>query len=224
MEPVARLSRVERIRQAVDSKVQGKRLVWRLAREPREGDAACFERLDQRGNWSSPDGNRFTVDDAPRAEAMAELVERVPNDGRFRHVRDRSFFDWRFDNPTRDYRFLYLERKGVLTGFLVVARYYRWRIPFNIVDWEASSDGVHAALLQRTLKSGRFNAIGAWSASLSEDCRRLLTQHDFAATDLERRSRGMPCVLLKNLRSAQGNELSTDRAQWDIRLIDSMHG
>ena len=54
-------------------------------------------------------------------DAMAELVERLGHDGRIRYRRDREYLDWRFRNPTSEYRFLYWEESR-LEGYLVLSR------------------------------------------------------------------------------------------------------
>jgi hypothetical protein len=59
----------------------------------------------------------------------------------------------------------------------------------------------------------------------------LLKRYGFTATDMEMRKRGMPCILLKNLRGdaradswvlGSGSILHAPR--WDMRVIYSMHG
>ena len=226
MEPVARLDRLERFRRALHTSINGKRFVWRYAGDIRRGDPACFARLDRSRRRSVSHGD-VVVGSSPRAEAMAQLIDRRPVDGRIRHVRDAAFFRWRFDNPTREYRFLYHERNGVLTGFLVVARYRQYgytSMPFNIVDWEAQDDQTGSELLKTTLAWGRFPAIGTWSALLSSDNRKMLANCGFAPSELDRRARGMPCVLLKKLGPTGTHTGNVDSATWDIHLIDSMHG
>ena len=48
-----------------------------------------------------------TVAQAPRPNAMADLVRRLGYDGRLRHVRDVGYFSWRLQNPLATYRFLF---------------------------------------------------------------------------------------------------------------------
>ena len=227
MEAVARLSPRERIRRTLRKLAEGKPFVWRFAREKAHGDAACFVRLDRSGRRSASRGGSVVVGSLPRPEAMAQLVDRRPDDGRIGHVRDAAFFRWRFDNPAREYRFLYHERDGDLAGFLIVGRSRSYRPnkpPFNIVDWEARTENVRAELLDMALAWGRFPLIGTWSASLSSSGRKMLTDHGFHPTDLDLRARGMPCVLLKNLGTPGSPAAAVDGAAWDVRLIDSMHG
>src|SRR5208337_1328121 len=57
-------------------------------------------------------------EDVPRCAAMAELVERIGG-SRIRHVRNAEYFQWRFQNPLGQYRFLFWE-KSRLEGYLVL--------------------------------------------------------------------------------------------------------
>jgi len=132
---------LERFRRALHTSINGKRFVWRYAGDIRRSDPACFARLDRSRAVSIAWRRRRRLVSA--AEAMAEMIDRRPVDGRIRHVRDAAFFSLAIYNPTREYRFLYHERNGVLTGFLVVARYRQYgytSMPFNIVDWEVQDD------------------------------------------------------------------------------------
>src|SRR6478672_5442840 len=96
-----------------------------------------FAYLDRLGTGASRRSSNVLVESSPRSEAMAELVRSIAGDGRIRHVRDAEFFRWRFENPTRQYRFFYYESYGRLEGFMVVAGYRRSDLQFNIVDIEA---------------------------------------------------------------------------------------
>jgi hypothetical protein len=183
--------------------------------------SGSFASLDRHGTKSTAREGNVTVESSARPEAMAALVGSIAADGRVRHVRDADFFRWRFENPTREYRFLYFERNGVLEGFIALAGYTRSNLQFNIVDIEARDDSVLAELVESACAWGRFPAIGAWLASQSNAARTRLTRHGFVATDRGLRARGMPCVLLRKIGTGSS---AIDGAAWDIRLIDSMHG
>jgi GNAT superfamily N-acetyltransferase len=223
MEPVVRMTRLERVRRAIDGAAR-RTIFRRFARTTRGYPSCSFAELDRHRRASNaPEGN-VVVESSPRPEAMAALVGSIAPDGRVRHVRDADFFRWRFGNPTREYRFLYYERGGAWEGFLAVAGYRRANLPFNIVDAEVRSDFVLAELLESACAWGRFPAVGAWFASHSPAARTLLTRHGFVPTDLGLRVRGMPCVLLKKIGSACAGKSAIDGAAWDLRLIDSMQG
>jgi len=224
MEPVVRLSRLERARCALDRVATGRRFVWRFTRDSYGYPPCSFAELDRYGRRSASRDGNLVVESSPRPEAMAELAGSMARDGRISHVRDAEFFRWRFGNPTREYRFLYYERDGTLEGFLVIAGYRQSKLPFSIVDFETRSEHSLAELLESALAWGRFPAIGAWLASLSHGARTMLTRHGFEPTDIELRARGMPCVLLKKLGPADVRDSAIEGAAWNIRLIDSMRG
>jgi GNAT superfamily N-acetyltransferase len=220
MEPVVRMTTVERARRLI-VRAARRTLSRRFPRRSARNPSGSFARLDRHGTESAKRERDVVVESSPRPEAMAELVRSLAGDGRIRHVRDADFFRWRYGNPTREYRFLYFERGGALEGFVALAGYARSALPFNIVDIEAQSDTVLAALVESACTWGNFPAVGAWLASHSPAARTLLTRHGFVATDRALRARGMPCVLLKKIGSASS---AIEGAAWDIRLIDSMHG
>jgi GNAT superfamily N-acetyltransferase len=233
MEPMARLAWRHRMQQALRPRLRGRRVLWRLVQvsgEVKDGDARVFERLD-RSRSAMHDDLRISVEKLPRAQAMAELVARLPDDGRIRGARDAAFFEWRCRNPSHEYRFVLAERDGRLEGYLVLMRQRSYRepmFPFEIADWEGSDAGVRAALLGHALARGGIKNIGVWTGTLGQPDRVTLEQHGFRAVDADMRAHGMPCVLLKKLVPGGewliGGTPALDRSHWDVRLIDSMHG
>ena len=161
----------------------------------------------------------------PRPREMAELVARLPWDGRIRHVRDAAFFAWRFRNPLSEYRFLYAG-DGLLKGYLVLQRYLFDRFDrgwVSIADWEAEDDSVRAALLDAALDAGRFRLIQTWTAGASDPVRVLLREHGFqdqAVGGIATRNDGL---LVRRL-GGQGNWILGGRdlldiASWDLRML-----
>jgi hypothetical protein len=221
MEPVERMTGAERARRLI-ARAARRTLLRRVMHGSAWNRSGSFARLDRHGTKSRGRECHVVVESSPRPEAMAELVRGIAGDGRIRHVRDADFFRWRFGNPTREYRFLYFEREEVLEGFIALAGYARSNLQFNIVDIEARNHAVLAELLESVCAWGRFPAVGAWFASQSSAARTLFTRHGFVASDRVLRARGMPCVLLKKIGSAEHSAIGG--AAWDIRLIDSMHG
>src|SRR5258706_12065705 len=137
-------------------------LLWRWvddtsALSGRSGDH-LFDRLDAR--LSAPDQARDTgslfAQRTPLIREMAQLVARLPWDGRIRHVRDETFFAWRFGNPLRNYRFVYSGRER-LRGYMVLQQSRGGSAGrASIVDLEAGSDLVRTELLSAAIDSGRF--------------------------------------------------------------------
>lgn len=179
-------------------------------------------------------GPRVFLRQEPLPEEMARLVERVPYDGRIRHVRDKAYFSWRFRNPIHKYWFLFWEEKE-LEGYLILQEYLPEvlvRSVTNIVDWEASDERVRAGLLQAALRLGHFPDLRIWGATLPADARSLLENSGFrpcvgdsGIADPQK------CILVKPLeegipendRMLAGRRV-LDIADWDIRMAYSMHG
>jgi len=197
--------------------------------------AEAFLRLDRAGGAAGVErGTAVTVSAAPRLEAMVALVQRIGHDGRMRHVRDLAYLTWRYRHPLRDYRFLWHETAGLLDGYLVVRRFTDPRATHaraDIVDWEATEESIAAVLLDRVIEWGRFAALGSWTATLPEARRQMLTRARFEPTDLDRRSRGLPGLLL--IAPGRGDAEAAwqlngcpllDLARWDLRQLYTMHG
>jgi hypothetical protein len=173
----------------------------------------------------------ISVAAAPRPEAMAALVGGLPWDGRLRHVRDRRYFSWRFDNPLHEYRFLFWD-DGALRGYLVLQRYRpRWadQEQVNIADWEATDERVQADLLTAALEWGRFRRIQTWSVGVPESTRTLLRDRGFSPLALSGAQARRQGLLVRRLRdeSVEGAWTLGGRdlrriANWDLRMLYSM--
>jgi hypothetical protein len=161
---------------------------------------------------------------------MADLVARLPWDGRLRHVRDAAYFAWRFRNPLSHYRFLYAG-DAALKGYLVLHRFEFGRLDHGwvcIADWEAEDDGVRAALLDAALAAGLRRA-RTWTASASEPVRALLRERGFQerpAGGIATRNDG-PLVRRLDGTAAQDRWMLDGRdvldiASWDLRMLQSM--
>ena len=179
-------------------------------------------------------GARVSLWQEPRPEEMARLVERISYDGRIRHVRDRAYFAWRFQNPVHKYWFLFWEEPD-LEGYLVLQEYLPEamdRSVTHIVDWEASDDRVRAGLLQAALRLGHFPDLRIWSATLPDKTKALLETTGF-------RSGGggsgiadqQKYILVKPLQEGTpvkdcvfaGRRL-LELSDWDVRMMYSMQG
>ena len=166
----------------------------------------------------------------PQPAAMAELVDRLGSDGRIRHVRDRAFFEWRFQNPLSRYGFLFCG-EGRLDGYLVLREYTSPsadREPLHIVDWEAATPEVLARLVQAACSvAGSRKPLFVWSATESPERTAVLAQRGFRSV-----KENWTAGLL--VRAVAGNRGATDwsfagrrmanLAEWDLRTLYSMHG
>jgi GNAT superfamily N-acetyltransferase len=186
-----------------------------------------FDHLDAAAGRSSCP---VAVERQARPRAMADLVSRLPWDGRIRHVRDERYFSWRFRNPLHEYRFLFAGGTD-LDGYLVLQRYLsRWADTrlVNIADCEATNERVRADLLDTAVGRGRFAHLRAWSVGSARATADLLAARGFHAAradNVQARSSGL---LVRRLDDSPGearwqlgsrNALSID--DWDLRMIYS---
>lgn len=238
LEPVVRRSRNEGMRHVARTRLRGMRGAWRFIRSNSANVRSSedpFRRVDQmeaaRGRLP---GSMIVAGSTPRIEAMAELIARLPYDGRIRHVRGTRYLTWRYKNPIRTHRFFYHERDGQLDGYLVLARWQECQLPtlpFHIVDWEGTDDVVRADLLRCAVNTAQISELGMWTAGLSNESRAALDEAGFVKTDLDQRERGMPCILVKQLGLETptttwmfGDGSILDSKRWDMRMIYTMRG
>lgn len=231
MEPVGRVASQGHLRRGLDLASRRARKLWRPRGFSRVINrklyGSPFEQLD-RVAQRHPVGRQapIVVERSPDPAALAELAARLPHDGRIRHIRDQAFFEWRYANPAREYRFLLSQCSGRVDGYMALARSNPLAV--QISDWDGTSHEVRAQLLEFALSRGGLAGIGAWTASLPHRSKELLEHSGFQPTEMDRRARGMPSVLLKKLGGngdwAIAGLPAREPSSWDIRLIDSMHG
>jgi GNAT superfamily N-acetyltransferase len=172
-------------------------------------------------------GPHVVVEQSPRPAAMAELIERLGDDGRFRHVRDEEYFAWRFQNPRGGYRFLFWQEER-LEGYLVVyACYYVGEARLSIVDWEGTSHRVCAGLMQALMQLAGADEFQTWTATLSEDKQHVLEEAGFQRVE-ESLTKDIATVLVRPTRDEPaeadwvlGNQPLLDLGNWDLRMVYS---
>jgi hypothetical protein len=225
------------------------RTTWRtrlrraVARSPviwRYSNARFFASADQRRPFRHLDASMarrrasespIKVERAPRLDAMADLVQRLPHDGRIRHVRDREYFGWRLANPLSDFRFLYRGDTRI-DGYLILARRASDLGALDrvyIADLEGADEAVRAELLHAAIERGRFPMLVNWSAALRDETLQTLSAHGFAPIDVNEAARGFPCVLARLLPGGQSADVFAlngrallDVTDWDVRVLYSM--
>ncbi len=205
-------------------------IVWRLSDAFRglgspAGDR-LFDRFDSRSarRTRQRQSGAIFAHSAPLPEEMESLVNRLPSDGRLRHVRDQTYFGWRFRNPLRNYRFLYAGGDR-LEGYLVLQRALGRDDRVSIVDWEAARDSTLEALLSAAIDDGRFSVLSAWRLGASPAIERLLDRRGFVPADRSKSVlvRSVPSTDLEGRWTLAGRALD-DASQWDLRMIYSMDG
>lgn len=205
-------------------------IVWRgsktLQRLGGPSNDPVFDRFDSRSarRTRRREPGSIFVQSTPLADEMESLVNRLPRDGRFRHVRDRTYFTWRFKNPMRSYRFLFAGGDR-LEGYLVLQRGLDRENRVSIVDWEGANDSVLEALLNAAVHDGRFSILSAWRLGATPGAERVLDRHGFRPTE---RSKS---ILVRSVRHAELEEPWTlagqaldDARHWDVRMLYSMDG
>ena len=210
------------------SRVSKLPIVWRLSdRLQGLGEPAgdhLFDRFDSRSARRLRQSGSIFAQATPLAEEMESLVNRLPTDGRIRHVRDRTYFAWRFRNPMRNYRFVYAGGDR-LDGYLVLQRALDRGDRVSIVDWEAASESVLEALLTAAIDDGRFSILSAWRLGASPAAERLLDRHGFRPASKSK------SILVRSVRAADlekpwmlADRPLDDASHWDLRMIYSMDG
>jgi hypothetical protein len=238
VQPAGRVTTRARAGHWLSSELSGMRVLWRV-NWPRLLAAVdqrrLFRRLDaaRAGRAGPGKAMPITVDGRPRVDAMAGLVERLGHDGRIRYRRDREYLDWRFRDPSKEYRFLYWD-ESQLEGYLVLSKRVtdlgRWQRVY-VSDLEATHTSIRTALLSAAMSWGRFPELVTWTASLSDEEIRVLRDQGFAPVDPADTVRGCPCILVRPLgtdaRSSEwllGGRKITDISNWDVRVLYSMRG
>lgn len=140
-------------------------LAWRFAHVP----AALllkrgFGALD---TWCASHAHRsaFAWETQPRPDTMAAIVRQTKSP-RIGHLRDATYYGWRFGNPVSAYRFVFFPEHEP-GGFLVlrVARAGD-AAQVSVVDWAATGPDVLEAMLTHVLECDVLDGLSLWSAAL----------------------------------------------------------
>jgi hypothetical protein len=226
LEPLARRQPGARGRSGLRERFARTRLVWRWAGSPMlrsRDERQPFRRLDAAGRG----GSGMVIAREPRPEAMADLVARLGHDGRLRHVRDRAYLAWCFQNPMHEYRFLYAGSDR-LDGYLVLRARVMSLSPSArvcIADLEARDVRVREELLAAAVEVGRFLELVTWAVSHGPQERAALRRLGFEALDPALSARGFPSVLVRSVRERADEPWAIERrplldpGNWDLRML-----
>ncbi|MEO8753022.1 MAG: GNAT family N-acetyltransferase [Casimicrobiaceae bacterium] len=203
-------------------------IAWRLAGVP----AALalhrgFGALD--AAWSkAPASKCLSIARASEPEAMSELVARVGTRS-IQHVRDAAYYEWRYRNPSCDYRFISWKEQR-LEGFMVLqlARLGN-AADIRIIDWQASEPEILEKMLSRVARTGGFDMLSIWTATLSEGFTKSLHSLGFRQKD---ESNGTPhyrpgllafgTAGADDLKpGADGADMFSSLGKWDLRMAYS---
>jgi GNAT superfamily N-acetyltransferase len=194
----------------------------------RQSPANHFDVFDSRSDQRSHRvGTHVSIQKAPRPADMADVVARLENDGRIRHVEDESYFAWRFQNPRSRYRFLFWD-DGRLEGYLVLqATPLPWMPYINLVAWEATTERACAGLLQAAIELVGRETLFTWSATLEESEQPILDAAGFTRV-VQTITQHPATVLVRPIRDEMldqewlvGGSRLLDLGSWDLRMIYS---
>ena len=197
--------------------------IWSFARR---SSFAGFDRTLRQSKGQIKTGVVASL--APDAGAMAQLVSRLGHDGRIRHVRDESYFHWRFRNPRAQYRFLYRMNDGV-DGYLVLQTRVGARgWPATIVDFESATTAGASELLTAAVEATRSAPLSVWSCALPEASRQTLLQLGLVEHQVKSIAESFPTVLLRPTVNevpalpwrVYGRDL-LNATDWDLRQLYS---
>jgi hypothetical protein len=157
----------------------------------------------------------------PPAVLMSELIEDCGHDGRVRHVRDRTYLEWRYQNPLSVYRFLVWRSSTGIDGYLVLqASASRLQSVVHIVDLEARDERV-AGQLVLAAKIVAGQSLVFWTLGATEARREMLCEQGFESVPTGRAAEYRPTVLMRRLRgeASETARSAFDLESWDLRLL-----
>lgn len=169
----------------------------------------------------------------PRPVEMAKLIKGLPKTSRIRHVRDETYFAWRFGNSLSEYRFFFHGQEE-LQGYLILeSQRRRTEMEARVVDWEAKDTHVARDLLAAAVRVNGLKYLTAWFGTHQPERDQLLLEAGFERVPEEkRRARTTKQgILVKCL----GTDGATDKEEilglsmmedtnWDLRLLYSDAG
>jgi hypothetical protein len=187
-----------------------------------------FAGLDAHTGGGSEDTS-LEVTSEPRPQAMGRLAERFDDPGRIRHLRDETYFAWRYGNPLVRNRWFqgYLHRRflilsGRVEGYAVFqGRPARPEV--QLVDWAGDTEAF-AELLKVAIALIKPAQMSTWGATLPSPIRTELAQSGFVADERMPQARWQG-LLLKTLSSGDadrpiiGNSQMLDLNSWDLRMV-----
>jgi GNAT superfamily N-acetyltransferase len=186
-----------------------------------------FERLGERRRDTRV--GRVSMQHRPRAADMAQLVARVPWDGRIRQVRDEAFFAWRFDGPLAVNRFLYCDDGGLLRGYLVIQAKRQRPGLVVVIDFEADDAEVLTELVEAACVWASDARIELWTAGMRAAAGDVLDRSGFRAREAARGvGSGGPALLVRTLDGSAADSLQSrsgrriaEHGDWDLRPVYS---
>lgn len=202
---------------------------WRIAGQLEKSDLAerAFAHLDEQ---SFAAGARVVQE--PPVDAMAQLVARLPYDGRIRQLRDAAMLSWRFAAPLYAFRFVLVERDGRLAAYVALSRAVsergnRQRV--SLVDWAAEDADALAVAVSAAAEVTRFADLVGWGDRANPMWTSAMGALGAVPFDIEQAQRGLPCILVHAIEADAPRLMLGDRdllvqADWDLRMSYTAYG
>lgn len=168
----------------------------------------------------------IVLDNKPRPEEMAHLVNSTCPGNKITLVRDESFFRWRYSNPLSKYLFLYRYDDG-LKGYLVLQSHLYSMEPggvHNILELEAAVPSIRIELLNALMSLMDSGSISIWATMLDRESRDFLISKGFEEEAINSVNEPRRTMLLRPLGGQsdtmgfQGLNL-LDANSWDFKMI-----
>lgn len=161
-----------------------------------------------------------------RVAEMSDLVSRNSGDGRFQHVRDATYYGWRFSNPLRTYRYLYWD-DGQLQGFAILQFFGPTGVA-NLIDWEWASPQIQEDLLAAAIAWCPL-PLKIWTNSLTPWSKDVLARYGFLPVDDAIDDSGrQPTIVVRPLGEGypsqgwlRGGRCMSDINDWNLRMVYS---
>jgi len=154
--------------------------------------AGDFQILDKNGSTPAHRDGIWIVNEKPKTEELAELAYLTRTD-RIGHDRDHAYFQWRFQNPRSEYRFIQA-RTDRLAGCLILGRSVHRTGRIRILHLSGLDGHIQAVLLEQALHWGKFREVRAWWNLFPRKVIHVLQNHGFVSTDHRARQRPGPLI------------------------------
>jgi hypothetical protein len=168
--------------------------------------------------------DHVVISDHPQPDEMAAICARETSQRqRIRLLKDRTFFQWRFENPMQQYIFYYFRKSTEITGYVVIRLSPNCRRGYILDFAESDSESV-IALLRYIIQNKHFDILSVYHFSLSDEFRNKLRDLGFKTSGLVRRleqkKTGELPVLIRPVRKRY-TENDWKIEGLDIRKIDN---
>jgi GNAT superfamily N-acetyltransferase len=190
-----------------------------------------FAELDNHLRHAARDTS-IEITSEPRPRLMATLAARFDDPERIHHLRDKTFFAWRYQNPLAisrlsPYRvlrrFLFLDT-GDAAGYAVLQGHPGDR-RVNLVDW-AGDEETFSELIRVVIALVKPERLGTWGTTLPIPFKQQLDQSDFGPDESDPNARREGFIVKALVPDetkpwAIGGYRLLDIASWDLRMIES---